>query len=165
MPELNKFLDLDGLKVFWDQINEKKQNRTIWYNGKQMLLEDCLNRNITNDNLSKTEFFERGSVYTTSLQDNSYHLKGNYCIFSDMCILSAEITMKNGEQFMTYSLPVPTHSQEYAMIYAPDRAKNVCEISVNRDSNSAVLHIQKPNRDSGSTLTETETHFTIIYKI
>lgn len=43
MPELNKFLDLEGLKVFWDQINEKKQNRTIWYNGKEMLLEDCLN--------------------------------------------------------------------------------------------------------------------------
>lgn len=43
MPELNKFLDLEGLKVFWDQINEKKQNRTIWYNGKQILIEDCLN--------------------------------------------------------------------------------------------------------------------------
>lgn len=43
MPELNKFLDLEGLKVFWDQINKKKQNRTIQYNGKEMLLEDCLN--------------------------------------------------------------------------------------------------------------------------
>lgn len=43
MLELNKFLDLDGLKIFWDQINEKKQNRTIWYNGEQVLLEDCLN--------------------------------------------------------------------------------------------------------------------------
>lgn len=43
MPELNKFLDLEGLKVFWEQINEKKQNRKIWYNGKEMLLEDCLN--------------------------------------------------------------------------------------------------------------------------
>lgn len=43
MPELNKFLDLEGLKVFWDQINEKKQNRTIWYNGKQILIEDFLN--------------------------------------------------------------------------------------------------------------------------